>query len=267
MTTELEILAMGLLLGIRHAFDADHLVAVTTIVSEYRNPLRAIWIGVSWGLGHTTTLFLAGGTLLLLNVRIPDRLGLFFEFLVGIMLVFLGIQTLLSFRRRKIHIHAHHHSDTEPEAHKHFHVHEETASHAHSHSARWVDLSKIVIADIIPGEHRAVGDRGALTPFFRVKSYVIGTVHGLAGSAALMLLVLANIRSVWVGVTYILLFGLGTVVSMGLISIFISLPFSISGRIPPLSRAIQTVAGALSIVFGLGLMYQIGIAEGLLVGI
>src|SRR3990172_5960773 len=84
MTSEWAVLALGLLLGIRHAFDADHLVAVTTIVSEYKNPLRAIWVGVSWGLGHTPTLFLAGGALLLLNLQIPERLALFFEFAVGL---------------------------------------------------------------------------------------------------------------------------------------------------------------------------------------
>ncbi len=261
-----EILVLGLLLGIRHAFDADHLVAVTTIVSEYRNPLRAIWIGVSWGLGHTTTLFLAGGILLLLNVHIPERLALFFEFAVGIMLILLGIQTLLSFRRHKVHIHAHCHSDDEPELHQHFHIHEETSEHTHYHS-RWENMRKIVMADIIPGEHGANSTRGALKPFFRLKSYIVGTVHGLAGSAALMLLVLANIRSAGTGITYMLVFGLGTVVSMGLISIFISLPFSISGRMPRLNRVIQTAAGTFSIVFGMGLMYQIGIVEGLLTGI
>ena len=94
----------------------------------------------------------------------------------------------------------------------------------------------------------------------------MGTVHGLAGSAALMLLVLANVRSTWAGLSYLLVFGLGTVVSMGLISIFISLPFSISGRMPRLNRVIQTAAGTFSIIFGLGLMYQIGIAGGLLKG-
>jgi len=266
MTSGWEILVLGLLLGVRHAFDADHLVAVTTIVSEYRNPLRAIWIGVLWGLGHTTTLFLAGGTLLLLNLQIPERLALFFEFAVGIMLILLGIQTLLSFRRHKVHIHAHRHSDDEPELHQHFHIHEETPNHTHSHS-RWENLRRILIAGIIPGEHGAGSPKGVLKPFFRLKSYIVGTVHGLAGSAALMLLVLANVRAIWTGVSYLLVFGLGTIVSMGLISIFISLPFSISGRMPRLNRVIQTAAGTFSIVFGLVLMYQIGIVEGLLTGV
>src|SRR3989304_9047511 len=125
MTSEWAVLALGLLLGIRHAFDADHLVAVTTIVSEYKNPLRAIWIGVSWGLGHTTTLFLAGGALLLLNLHIPERLALFFEFAVGLMLIVLGVQTFLSFRQHKVHVHTHTHNDEGLNPHEHFHSHEE----------------------------------------------------------------------------------------------------------------------------------------------
>jgi len=125
--------------------------------------------------------------------------------------------------------------------------------------------SKLLIAGVVPGEHFGDNVKTTVKPFFRLKSYIVGTVHGMAGSAALMLLVLASIKSTWEGVTYILIFGLGTVVSMGVISVFISLPFSVSGRIPRLNRVIQTAAGTFSIVFGLVLMYQIGIAEGLLI--
>ena len=266
MTSQWEILALGLLLGIRHAFDADHLVAVTTIVSEYRNPLKAIWIGISWGLGHTTTLFLAGGILLLLHVHIPERLSLLFEFLVGVMLIILGIQTFLSLRRNRIHAHAHSHDANESGLHEHLHLHTSTAAHEHPHLERWGNLGKMLVADVMPGKPPPDNSKGALKPFFRLKSYIVGTVHGMAGSAALMLLVLVNIRGIWSGVVYILVFGFGTVISMGLISIFISLPFSVSGRIPRLNLIIQMVAGAFSIVFGLFLMYQIGIGEGLFAG-
>ncbi len=260
MTSEWAILALGLLLGVRHAFDVDHLVAVSTIVSEYRNPLKAIWIGVSWGLGHTTTLFLAGGLLLLLNLQMPERVALWFEFAVGIMLVALGVQTLISVRRRKVHVHVH---DSVAQPHQHFHTHEATSGHGHSHEAHSPRLSQVMLEGAIPGEHRSAAPASALKPFFRLKSYLVGTVHGLAGSAALMLLVLASIRSVWHGLTYILIFGLGTVLSMGAISIFISLPFSVSGRLPRLNAIIQVIAGTFSIIFGVFLMYQIGIAEGL----
>lgn len=266
MTSQVEILILGLLLGVRHAFDADHLVAVTTIVSDYKNPLRAAWVGISWGLGHTLTLFLAGILLLMLHIQMPPKLALGFEFLVGVMLLLLGIQILLSFRRHKVHVHAHRHADGGSE-HKHFHLHETTPDHAHAHPAQQENLGKRLAADIMPGEHYAGAVKGKSSPLFRLKSFLVGTVHGLAGSAALMLLVLAEIRSTWTGVSYILLFGLGTAVSMGFISIFISLPFSASGRIPLLNRGIQTAAGLFSIVFGLFLMYRIGITEGLFIGL
>jgi ABC-type nickel/cobalt efflux system permease component RcnA len=249
---EWQILALGLALGIRHAFDPDHLVAVTTIVSEYRHPLRAIWIGVSWGLGHTTTLFLAGAILLALNVHIPETLSPYFESLVGVMLIVLGLQTLWSFRRNRVHIHIHSHEGA-AQPHKHFHSHAGETAHQHPqpHIRRWPWS-----AGSPPSENPLNGTRAALQPFFRLKSYIVGTVHGLAGSASLMLLVLADMHSTWSGVSYILVFGLGTLVSMGFISIFISLPFSISGRLPRLNRIAQAAAGAGSIAVGLLLMFR-----------
>ena len=259
MSTIWEVLALGLLLGVRHAFDADHLVAVTTIVSEYRNPLRAIWVGISWGLGHTTTLLLMGIALLLLKLRLPEGLALFFEFMVGLVLVLLGIQIFWGFRRRRVHIHPHHGS----EPHVHFHSHAQAQEHGHHTSHQRGNLGKLLITGIVPREHPTTPS-SALKPFFRVRSYVVGTVHGLAGSAALMLLVLAGLKSTLTGVLYILVFGLGSVVSMGLISIFISLPFSASSRLPRLNLLVQVSAGTFSILFGLFLMYQIGIVEGLL---
>ena len=263
-----EILGLGLLLGVRHAFDTDHLVAVTTIVSEYRNPLRAIWIGVSWGLGHTTTLFLAGVIMLLLDISMPEKLALLFEFLVGVMLILLGTQAFLSLRRLQMHVHPHEHQNDGAETHEHFHIHGADVDHSHRPLGRWERLSKLLIAGITPGEEQSAkdGTRKALRPFFRLKSYLVGIVHGLAGSAALMLMVLASVKSAWTGASYIIIFGLGTVVSMGLISVFISLPFSISGRMPRLNRAIQAITGTISILFGLLLMYEVGITEGLLAG-
>lgn len=259
MTALWEVLALGLLLGVRHAFDADHLVAVTTIVSEYRNPLRAIWIGVSWGLGHTTTLLLVGLLLLLLRLSIPEGIALFFELLVGVVLILLGVQTFWGLRRR---VHAHPHHEAEP--HVHFHSHAKNQEHSqHSHRPPG-SLGQLLIAGVIPGEHRTA-PTSALRPFFRVKSYVVGTVHGLVGSAALMLLVLASLNSTLTGVLYILIFGLGSVVSMGLISIFISLPFSVSSRLPRLNLLVQAAAGTFSIIFGVMLVYQTGIGQGLLV--
>lgn len=254
----------------RHAFDPDHLVAVTTIVSDYKNPLRAVWVGISWGLGHTLTLFLTGIVLLMINIQMPPKMALGFEFMVGIMLLLLGIQTMLSLRRHNVHVHvhvhAHRHGNGDIE-HQHFHMHGATPDHAHAHLTQQHNLGKMLAADILPGEHHAGSEQKKTAPLFRLKSFLVGTVHGLAGSAALMLLVLADIKSTWTGISYILLFGLGTAISMGLISIFISLPFSVSKRIPSLNQAVQTTAGLLSIVFGLFVMYRIGITEHLFTGL
>ena len=231
--------ALGIVLGLKHSLDPDHVVAVSTIVSEYRNPLRSFWIGISWGLGHTTTLLLIGIVIIALRLTIPERLALLLEFFVGIMLVGLGLQVIYSFRKKRVHHHLH--SDV-ADAHRHFHSHAQNPSHSEEHHK-------------VPG----IGK-----PFLRKKSFIVGTVHGLAGSAALTLMVLASIESPLAGVVYILLFGLGSIVSMGVMTIFISFPFVLSAnRLPNLNRFIQFGVGALSILFGGFLMYQIGFVDGL----
>jgi len=179
------------------------------------------------------------------------------------MLVILGLQTFRVFRRRKVHIYSHRHSGSESEPHQHFHSHEAVADHSHHNSGRWGNLMRLLVAGITAGEHRLENVKKDTKPYFRLKSYVVGTVHGLAGSAALMLLVLASMRSTWEGVMYILVFGLGSVVSMGIISILTSLPFSSSSRVPRLNRVLQVASGVFSIAFGLALMYQIEIGGGL----
>jgi ABC-type nickel/cobalt efflux system permease component RcnA len=232
-------LALGVILGMRHSLDPDHVVAVSTIVGEYRNPLRSFWVGVSWGLGHTTTLLLIGLVIIALQLTIPDRLALLLEFMVGIMLVALGLQVIYGFWKKKVHQHVHGHAE---DAHQHFHSHAEDPDHSRKH-------------------HQI---KGVGRPFLRKKSYFVGIVHGVAGSAALTLLVLASIESPLAGLGYILLFGIGSVLSMGIMTIFISFPFVWSAnRLPGLNRVIQFSVGTLSILFGFFLMYQIGFVEGL----
>ena len=233
-------LVLGLILGSKHSLDPDHVVAVSTIVSEYKNPLRSFWVGVSWGLGHTTTLLIIGIAIIALRLTIPERMALLFEFGVGVMLVALGAQVIYSFRKKKVHQHAHGHE--EDEAHQHFHSHSTTPEHTPAHH-----------------ETHGIGK-----PFLRKKSYLVGTVHGVAGSAALTLLVLASIESPLVGLAYILLFGLGSVISMGVMTVIIGLPFVVSaGRLPNMNRTIQIAVGTFSIMFGGFLMYQIGFVDGL----
>jgi len=109
----LAALVLGLILGSKHSLDPDHVVAVSTIVSEYKNPLRSFWVGVSWGLGHTTTLLIIGIAIIALRLTIPERMALLFEFGVGVMLVGLGAQVIYSFRKKKVHQHAHGHEEDE----------------------------------------------------------------------------------------------------------------------------------------------------------
>ncbi len=232
-------LGLGVLLGLRHSLDPDHVVAVSTIVGEYKNPLKSFWVGVSWGLGHTTTLFIIGIVIISLRLTIPDRMALLLEFFVGIMLVGLGAQVVYGFWKKKVHQHAHGHEES---SHQHYHSH-----------AQEIEVESI---------HH--GETGIGKPFFRKKSFFVGTVHGVAGSAALTLLILASIESSLAGLVYILLFGLGSVISMGVMTILISVPFVASAnKLPNLNRVIQLSVGALSMVFGGFLMYHIGFVEGL----
>jgi ABC-type nickel/cobalt efflux system permease component RcnA len=225
---------VGLILGIQHALDPDHLIAVSTIVSEHKSLKWASLIGAFWGLGHTATLFVVGLLVIGLRLTIPERFALALEFSVAIMLVFLGARILWhSFGVEKIHLHTHTHN---PETHAHFHVHANPkADHGHAHPFR-----------------------SMRRPFF------VGMVHGLAGSAALMLLVLGTIPSPLAGLGYILIFGLGSVGGMLLLSSMIGLPFVLTAqRFTVLNRWIRVLAGAVSLVFGASLGWEIGFEQGL----
>ena len=226
--------SLGLLLGIQHALDPDHLIAVSTIVSEHKNFKWASLIGVFWGLGHTTTLFIVGLLVIGLRVSIPPRLGEGLEFLVALMLVILGINVLRkAFGAERVHLHTHSHS---PETHTHFHVHDNPRQdHAHPH------------------------------PFKAMRRpFIVGMVHGLAGSAALMLLVLSTIESPVGGLLYIVIFGLGSVGGMLLLSGIISLPFILTAqRFTAMNRWIRVFAGVASVTFGIYLGWEIGSQLGL----
>lgn len=225
---------LGFILGLKHALDADHVIAVSTIVSEHKSLKWASLIGAFWGLGHTFTLFLVGLLVIGLRVSISPQVASGLEFLVALMLVFLGANILWrSFGVEKIHLHSHSHS---PETHAHFHIHEDHKErHAHAHPF---------------GSMRR--------PLF------VGMVHGLAGSAALMLLVLTTIPSPFAGLFYILIFGFGSVGGMLILSSLIALPFVFTAqRFNLLNRWIRVIAGGASVAFGLFLGWEIGFGEGL----
>ncbi len=238
-------LVLGFLLGLRHAMDADHVVAVSTIVSEERNAFRGIWIGASWGLGHTTPLLLVGMIILLLKEAVLERyeaVAPILEFGVGVMLVFLGVQVFWRLRLQELHVHEH---GGAAEPHLHVHAHEPTTER-------------------VGDPREAHGLQGPGKPFFRLKSYVIGMVHGLAGSAAVMLLLLPQVSSFWVGLVYILLFGLGTMISMAGITLVLGIPFAVTGRFDRVNRWVARVAGTGSLLLGLALMSDIAVGTRIL---
>lgn len=225
---------LGLILGIKHALDADHVIAVSTIVTEHRSFKWASLIGAFWGLGHTVTLFMVGLLVIGLRLTVPIRLALGLEFLVALMLVFLGVSILWrSFRQERLHAHTHAHN---PETHTHFHLHERSEEdHSHSHPFRAMR-----------------------------KPFVVGMVHGLAGSAALMLLVLTTIPSPLAGLAYIVIFGIGSVGGMLALSSMIAVPFVLTAqRFTIFNRWIRILAGGASIGFGFILGWQILFRQGL----
>ena len=238
-------LGLGFLLGLKHATDADHVVAVSTIVSEYHSAWRGVWVGASWGLGHTTPLLIVGTAILLIKgslIDVYDEYSHYLEFGVGIMLVLLGLQVFWRLKGQNLHVHEHTHQET-----LHMHI------HSHDRDVETVD--------------KAVHPFLALAgkPVFRVKSYVIGVVHGLAGSAAVMLAVLATdaVPSFFAGMGYLLLFGVGTVLSMATLTILMGIPFSLSSQSRRINAAVAGLAATASIGFGFLLMYELAIVEGL----
>ena len=229
------VFGLGLIFGLNHALDPDHLIAVSTIVSEHKNLKWASLIGAFWGLGHTFTLFVVGLLVIGMKLTIPAKVADGLEFLVAVMLVFLGARVLWrSFQRDRAHLHAHAHN---PQTHAHFHVHG-SADEDHGHIHAFKAMRR---------------------PFF------VGMVHGLAGSATLMLLVLTTIPSALAGLAYIVIFGVGSIGGMLILSSMIGLPFILTAqRFTLLNRWIRLAAGTVSVLFGVYLGWTIAAEMGLL---
>ena len=262
MTESLSIIILGLLLGMRHATDPDHVIAVATIVSRHATAWRAVLIGALWGVGHTITIALVGGAIILFGLVIPPRVGLAMEFSVAVMLILLGTLTLTGTMQRLndmfstrpgtssgLHAHPHSHDDY---VHAHAHGHG-PASHGHADDA--TPLSRL---------DRRLGGLGA---YQAIRPLVVGLVHGLAGSAAVALLVLATIRDPWWGMGHLLLFGVGTIAGMMLITVAIGVPVAYTaGRFARLHRYVGVASALLSVALGLFLAYQVGLVDGLFTG-
>jgi hypothetical protein len=203
----LALVAFGFVLGLRHATDPDHVVAVAAIAARTRRLWPAAWLGVMWGLGHTLTLFLVGAAIILFNLVVPPRLGLALEFGVAIALVAVGALNL-----------------------------------GHRHGAA-------------PREEPAVPAR---------RAFAVGLVHGLAGSAAVALLVLATVHDPRWASAYLLVFGFGTLAGMVIVTTGFAAPVSLAtARWPHFGNTVRLATGALSIGFGVWLAWQIGWVDGL----
>lgn len=244
MLDTLSLLGIGLVFGLKHATEVDHVVAVSTIVSQHRNVTRSALVGALWGAGHTAALLITGVVVLLLRVAIPEQVSNWLEFGVALMIIGLGAMALWRSLRKRDDVHVHEHShDGVPHVHIHFHESETRHAEARHHNRR-------------PHNHAvtAIG----------LKPVLIGTMHGLAGSGALTLLVLTQIQSPWVGFFYLAIFGLGSIIGMILMSGLIGLPFALTARnVGRVHRHLQTTAAGLSIAFGLWYAYETAFASGL----
>lgn len=268
MTTLLSLLAFGFFLGMRHATDADHVIAVSTIVSRERSLRGAALIGALWGVGHTITVLVVGSAIILFGVVIPPRVGLAMEFAVAVMLVVLGLFTLSSVTRRireqvTYQLAGEHPHGRHDDGHLHTHRHGDYI-HAHSHGHGQADHGHR--EDDTP-QARLDRTLGSLKPYLMIRPLVVGVVHGLAGSAAVALLVLAAVREAAWAVAYLAVFGLGTVAGMMLITSALAVPLARAANgSATLGMFMRVASGALSLGFGLYLMFQIGVVEGLLTG-
>lgn len=234
----LSILSFGLVVGAGHAFEADHIAAVSSLVSGKTGHRSIIRHGMIWGLGHTLILLVVGGTILTLKSTIAPDLALGIEALVGMMLVGLGGHVLYRLRRDRVHFHKHRHGDAGEHFHLHSHAGEgkahDPASHAHAHP-----------------------DRGA------IRALLVGMMHGLAGSAAVVLGTAAALQSPLAGLAYIAVFGAGSIAGMALVSAALSVPLIITARL--LTRANTALQLAIGVVtIGIGI-YIVGLSAQLLI--
>jgi high-affinity nickel-transport protein len=252
MLAALSFMALGFFLGMRHATDADHVIAVGTIVTRQRTVIGGILVGAVWGIGHTLTIVAVGVAVIVFRVTIPTRVGLTFEMAAALMLIALGLWSLSSLRpsalrhTAAVHSHPHSHGD---------YVH----SHRHGHG---------------PGDHGHPEDRtpqawldrhlGRLGIYQLLRPLIVGVMHGLAGSAAIALLVLTAIDDARWALGYLALFGLGTIVGMIIVTAAVAVPVAYtSERSPRIERRLRLAAGVLSVAMGAFIVYRVGVADGL----
>jgi hypothetical protein len=228
------ILGLGFLLGMQHALEADHIAAVSSIAARRTHIGDIVRHGLTWGLGHTLTLFVFAGAAILLGHAIPEQVARPMETAVGIMLVGLGTHVLWRLWRDRVHFHTHGHGDGTVHIHAHSHAGETVpharAAHAHPHGFRW-------------------------------RTLLVGLMHGMAGSAALLVLTVSQASSPAVGLGYVALFGIGSMVGMGALSTIIAVPLAVSARwLTWANRGLQGAVGIVTTAIGLMTIYETAFA-------
>ncbi len=231
--TPLLVMGLGLVAGLQHAFEPDHIAALSTQISKSKSTkkspkqilqesiTKSSILGAMWGAGHTTTLALMGLLVYTLAITIQDQIFSGFEILVGAMLVFLGITTIQNKKIKLKHTHPHQHASGPIHFHEHNHV---DSQHTHGH-----------------------------------KSYVIGLIHGLAGSGSLVVLTASTMNSFEMVLSFVLIFGIGSIIGMTLFGSLLGIPLAFGNRIELVQKLFKYVAGTLSLIIGLNIIYQIGI--------
>ncbi|NEV76529.1 urease accessory protein [Rhodopseudomonas sp. BR0C11] len=223
------ILGLGFLLGMQHALEVDHIAAVSTIAARRSGVADIVKHGLTWGLGHTLTLFLFAGLALVIGHSIPEQIAQPLEGAVGFMLVALGGHLLWRLWRDRVHVHVHQHGDGVRHLHLHSHAdrlsHDAPSAHRHEHGFRW-------------------------------RTLLVGLMHGMAGSAALLVLAVSQAPSPAQGLLYVALFGLGSMVGMGALSAVIAVPVVISARsLTTANRLLQGAVGVLTIAIGVSTIH------------
>ncbi|NQV99977.1 MAG: urease accessory protein [Rhodospirillales bacterium] len=228
----ISILALGLLIGMQHALEADHVAAVSAIAARQTSARKIISHGAVWGVGHTITLMIVAGFGLFLGLEISGEMSGWLESAVGLVLILLGGHLLFKLIRDRIHFHRHRHGNN----HEHF--------HAHSHAGEKQAHEKLA------HDHQ---HRNKLP----VRTLLVGMMHGLAGSAALMVLTAQTVQSPVIGFGYIVLFGIGSVLGMAALSAVIAVPLSYSARaLTWANRGIQSAVAVWTLFLGLYVVYQ-----------
>jgi hypothetical protein len=227
------LLLLGFLIGMRHALEADHVAAIATLATRTDSLRGALRQGAAWGLGHTLTLFLFGFAVILMDSVMPETFALKLELAVGCMLIILGLDVMRRLIRDRIHFHSHKHDSGI----QHFHAHSHVGQRSHSSAA-----------------HQHQHPQG-----FPVRALLIGLMHGMAGSAALILLTLETIQSPMLGLAYIALFGLGSMLGMAALSVIIAIPLRRSAQgLTWLHNSLQITVGMATIALGAYVVVNIG---------